>query len=378
MRSLTRRARILAPVTALVLVGGLAACSSGDGGDGGDGDVSEQQKNAEAVYDKYKTITGADREAQLLEEAIAAGGEITVYTSNSAIDDIIDGFENTYDITVNTYRATPAAFLQRFFQEQEAGYYGVDVIEDADAVLITEQGLAGTYVNDELTSTIRGFEEAQGKFIPTRGGVVVTSWNTDKVNESEIPDTLEGFTDPKWKGRLSMTDADWPWYMTLSKQWVEDGTHTQEETDEIFQTLASYSTIVPSHTLQAQLLAAGEFDIALTTFNHSVDLAADDGAPVTWKKADGSISGVAVYGPEGAVPIINAPNPAGALLFIDYMLTGAQEIMAGLHRPTSVPQADDPFDGVPMLFWDMSSYLTERDDWESKYLEFMKAGTPTS
>ncbi len=373
-RKVLAMAKPAALIAAAAMV--LTGCGPADGGT--DAGPREAEERATAVYEKYSTITGSEREAGLLADAVEAGGQITVYTSNSAIDAIIDGFEEKFpDLTVNTYRATPETFLQRFFQEQEAGYYGVDVVEDADVTLVTKEGLVGDYVNDEITSQIRGLDDVQGQFIPTRAGAFVVAWNTDAVDESEIPDDLWGFADPKWEGRLSMADADWPWYMTLSKHYIEQG-HTQEEVDELFTTLGSYSTIVPSHTLQAQLLAAGEFDIALTAFNHSVDLAAADGAPVTWKRSDGSATEPVVFHLEGAVPVINAPNPAGALLFIDYMLTGGQEIMASMFRPTSIPQGgEDLFAGVETIFVDINEYLNNREEWEPKYLEFMNAGTPT-
>jgi iron(III) transport system substrate-binding protein len=379
----TGRLRLRAPIATLAIAGVLAALTGcgpqqQSGGDGGGGEVHPQEAAATALYEEFAQISGSDREEQLLQGATDAGGQITVYTSNSAIDSIIAGFEEQYpDLTVNTYRATPETFLQRFFQEQDAGYYGVDVVEDADVTLVTKEGLSGEYINDEITSQIRGLEDVQGQFTPTRAGAFVVAWNTDAVDESEIPDTLEGFADPKWKGRLSMADADWPWYMTLSQRMVEEG-KTQEEVDELFTTLGSYSTIVPSHTLQAQLLAAGEYDVALTAFNHSVDLAAADGAPVTWKRSDGTATEPVVFHLEGAVPVINAPNPAGALLFIDYMLTGGQEIMASMFRPTAIPQGgEDLFAGLDTTFVDIDMYLNDRDEWEPKYLEFMNAGTPT-
>jgi len=373
----TRRSTRTAAAAAILLAaGGLTACGS-DGTADAEGGGDPAQDRAVAVYEEFADITGAERETKLLDAAVEAGGQITVYTSNSAIDAIIEGFEDTYpDLTVNTYRATPETFLQRFFQEQEAGYYGVDVVEDADVTLVTGAGLAGEYVNEDLTAQMRGLDEVQGQFIPTRAGAFVVAWNTDLVDESEIPDTLEGFADPKWAGQLSMADADWPWYMTLSELMVADG-KSQEEVDELFTTLGSYSTIVPSHTLQAQLLAAGEYGVALTAFNHSIDLAAADGAPVTWKRSDGSAVEPVVFHLEGAVPVINAPNPAGALLFIDYMLTGGQEIMANMFRPTSIPQGgEDLFAGIDTQFVDIDAYLNEREEWEPKYLEFMNAGSP--
>lgn len=371
--------RTLAGAVALAAL--IAACGGDDetdppGGSASGDASSEAQVLAESVYEEFAAMSGAEREQALYEGAVEAGGQITVYTSNSAIDSIIEGFQEKYeDLEVNTYRATPQAFIQRFFQEQEAGYYGVDVVEDADVTLVTDRGLAGEYVNPELTDQIRGLDDVQGQFIPTRMGAFVVSWNTDAVDESEIPDSLEGFTDPKWEGRLSIADADWPWYMALHKHMEEDG-KSHEEIVEIFETLASYSTIVPSHTLQAELLAAGEYDVALTTFNHAVNLLEADGASVTWKRSDGSAVEPIVFHQEGAVPVVNAPNPWGALLFIDYFLTGGQAIMAELFRPTSIPQGqEDLFEGLEQIFVPIDEYFNNRDQWEPEWLGFLDAGT---
>lgn len=370
------RAQVLASAIAAAAVVGACGGNETDGTDGEGEGGSEAQQQAEAVYEEFATMSGAEREQALYDGAVEAGGQLTVYTSNSAIDSIIEGFQETYDdIEVNTYRATPQAFIQRFFQEQQAGYYGVDVVEDADVTLVTEEGLAGEYVNPELTEQIRGLDDVQGQFIPTRMGAFVVSWNTDAVEESEIPDSIEGFTDPKWEGRLSIADADWPWYMALHKQLEGEG-KSHDEIVEIFQTLAGYSTIVPSHTLQAELLAAGEYDVALTTFNHAVNLLEADGAPVTWKRSDGSAVEPVVFHQEGAVPVVNAPNPWGALLFIDYLLTGGQQIMAEMFRPTSIPQGqEDLFAGLDQVFVPIEEYFNNRDQWEPEWLGFLEGGT---
>jgi iron(III) transport system substrate-binding protein len=371
----TPRLRVLlAPIAAVTTIALVSSCGAPDSGPTQSGGEAEQK--ATAVYEKYATITGDERERQLYEEAKStAGGQITIYTSNSSIDDIVAGFHAKYPgLTVNANRSEPSAFMQRFFQEQEAGHYGVDVIEDADASMITQRGLAGEYVNEPVTSQIRNLDAVQGNFIPTRGGAVVVSWNKNKVNESELPDSLEGFTDPIWKGRLSITDAEWPWYMTLSKKWQAEG-KSQEDIDKIFETLSSYSAVVNSHTLQAEMLAAGESDVALTTFNHAVDQLADEGAPVAWRLPDGKpLVEPVIFGPEGAVPIINAPNPAGALLFIDYELGEGQAIIAKGHRPTAIPQGSDPLAGVEILEWPQDEYVNNRNTWESKFSEFIKLG----
>jgi iron(III) transport system substrate-binding protein len=230
-------------------------------------------------------------------------------------------------------------------------------------------------VNDALTSQIDGFDQVKGKLVPTSGTAWVVSWNTDKVDESEIPTDFWDFADPIWAGRLSMTDADWPLYMTLSQRYVAEG-HTQDEVDELFRTLASYSTIVSGHTLQAQLLAAGEFDVALTTFDSGVDRIAATGAPITWKGEKGTVVQPVVVQLEGSVPVINAPNPAGALLWLDFELQQGQEVLASDHVYPVIPtSAGDKFGGVTTAFVDFDAYLNQRETWESAYREFLKQGT---
>jgi iron(III) transport system substrate-binding protein len=48
-------------------------------------------------------------------------------------------------------------------------------------------------------------------WFPDRMNFFVVGFNTNKVQRSEIPATYEGFTDPKWRGRIGIeaTDAEW-------------------------------------------------------------------------------------------------------------------------------------------------------------------------
>jgi iron(III) transport system substrate-binding protein len=380
MRSREGNRRRLASATACALMAAVVAagCGSENSGapasDGGGGSGLDRAKNSEqakksmAAIEKYNAMSGQERTDALM-AAAEEEGSVSLYTTNSDIDPIIGSFEDKYGIDVESYRATPETMLQRVLQEQTAGFYGADLVEDADAAVVFREGLGATYVNDELTSQMRDFNPDDG-MIPTRYGAFVVGWNTDRVKESELPDTLEGFTDPKWKGRLSMEDSDWPWYMVLHQQMTEDG-KSDAEIKKTFDTLASYSKVVASHTLQGQLLAAGEFDVALSAFNHTIDTDADEGAPVAWKRQDGSAVEPIVMQQEGVVPVKTAPHPAAALLFIDHMLTEGQKIMADLHRPTSIPTGKDPFEGFEPLFVSNDQYLDEAEKWDKEYTEFI-------
>ena len=50
----------------------------------------------------------------------------------------------------------------------------------------------------------------------TSGRVRVVVYNTDEVKESELPDTIAGYTDPRWKGKLGLapTNASFQAFVT--------------------------------------------------------------------------------------------------------------------------------------------------------------------
>jgi iron(III) transport system substrate-binding protein len=54
---------------------------------------------------------------------------VSVHTSNTDIDPLVEGFSNRDGIEVSLYRGNSESVLQRVLQEQPARYCGNDVIE---------------------------------------------------------------------------------------------------------------------------------------------------------------------------------------------------------------------------------------------------------
>ncbi len=361
---------VIAAAGALVLSACGTPNSSSNGG-GGDDPAAAAEAAAAAVYDEFGGLTGEDREAALV-EAAQAEGVVTLYTTNSNVDDIVDGFEDKYGITVETYRAGSDAMIQRLLQEQEAGFYGVDVVEDADAAIIAREGLTAEYQNAELTAAIDDFDTAGG-IVPMRKSVYTVSWNTDLIDSADIPDKLEDFADPKWEGMLSMESGDWAWYMAVTKLWQEEG-KSDEEIADIWAGIAANSSVTSGHTFQGELLGAGEFPIALSLYTRTVDRDADEGVPIAYRKSDDTVVEPTVYLYDGAMPMLRAPHPAAALLLIDYMLTDGQAILADAGWPTAIPQ-DGRLDGMTLHQVSIDDYFDEGPQWQDEYEEVIAGRT---
>src|SRR6185295_10350292 len=70
------------------------------------------------------------------------------------------------------------------------------------------------------------------------------------------------------------------------------------------------------HTLIAELMAAGEFDVALT-FSEAIERMKRKGAPVEWVKTLDPI----VVSLHPVAIAAGAPHPAAARLFVDFLLS---------------------------------------------------------
>ena len=200
----------------------------------------DERGTAADTYDEFNAMSGQERHDALV-AAAQEEGVVVFYTASSGMEPIIEAFSDTYDIDVDYFRGNSDTVTQRLTQEYAAGFYGVDVFDDAEAFAMADQGMTYEYVNPELTDPIPGYDPAT-HVAATRLSVYTQAWNTDLVDESEIPATIDGFTDPKWEGRLGLDPRDWVWYVGVSKYYIEEEGWTQEEVDEMFRTLAGYST----------------------------------------------------------------------------------------------------------------------------------------
>ncbi|MGH8913398.1 MAG: extracellular solute-binding protein [Acidimicrobiia bacterium] len=395
----TRILRFLALTLVLSLI--LVACGGAEGGestttaDGGDdttttageegGDTTTtaaaeepdtERGTAADTFDMYNAMSGQERHDALV-AAAQEEGSLVFYTASSGMDPVLGAFEDAYDIPVDLFTGQSDTVIQRLLQEYEAGFYGVDVFDDAEAYYVASQGMTHEYLNPEMTDGIPGYDPAT-HVAATRLSVYTQAWNTDLISDDEIPATIDGFTDPSFAGQMAMDPRDWVWYVGLSDYYINEQGWTQEEVDEMIATLAGASTYHEGHTVQAQLLLAGEFPVSLSVYTQSVDreIEADPEAPIAWRKEDGSWIEPLIFFPQGATLMKNAPHPAAAMLFVDFLLSEGQTILATEDRtPTAVSQPGGPLDGIPneaLHQVSMDVYLNQRDEWATRYDELLR------
>jgi iron(III) transport system substrate-binding protein len=355
-------------VASMALV--LAACG-GSPTAGNGGSSAPAASDAQQVYDQINGMSGEERTNTLLGLA-KKEGELSLYTSNTDMDDVVKAFEDKYQIKVNTYRANSETVLQRILQESSAHFQGADLVETNAGELndMQQQQLLAPYTG-ALRDKVRPEGQKDG-WTADRFNAFVVGWNTDKVPAASQPKSLKELAEPQWKGRVGLEIGDVDWYAAMVTYYKSQGMSDQE-VDDFFHKLAANSKIAKGHTVMGELLAAGQFAVAPSIYSHTVSNAAEKGAPVTWK-ANGKPVEPVVLRPNGAGLMKTAKHPAVAMLFFDFLLTDGQEAIAGANRIGAIPTAQDPLAGVQTVSVPEDELLNNAQKWNDAYKNVTDAG----
>lgn len=374
MQSWTSGRTFKCTAAAAAIAFGVAACGGSPTSDKAKQDAAPAQTPAEQLYAEIGPLTGQERRDRLVELA-SAEGALDFYTSyNTKIAEVlVEAFEDAFaDVSVSVYRASSEAVRTRIEQEQEAKFAGNDIVETnaSEMFILAQQDRFADYVGPR-----RELLPAEGRFegwTADRLNLFAPAWNTNKVKPGEQPMKWEDLADPKWNGRMSLELTDDDWYLTLYGYFLEQG-KSEAEVEKLFADMADGAKIVKGHTVQRELLSAGEFDMI--------------GAQTTYITLQGKKKGAPVETQPFVEPVFSRPNgfglmktannPAAAMLFADWLLEEGQVILAEEGLTPAIPQGDDdPLKGVELLPVDLDKLINENDKWTKKYEQLVTGAAP--
>lgn len=350
----------------------VAGCSPG-AADGPVANAGNPQHTT--VFTGYDGLTGPDRTAKLLADAKAAGGELDLYTSNTDIQDLVDGFEKTYPgVKVNAFRANSETVLQRIEQEAGARKTANDVVDTDDTELdaLSHDGVLAAY-NGPAKASLRQ-DAVFGDWQADRFNGFVAGWNTSLVPAGQAPKRFTDLAGPQWKGKIALEVGDWEWYAAMHIYLTDVRKMPAAEVDRIFEQVVANAKVTKGHTAQGQLLSAGQFALACSIYTHTVDNAADKGAPVSWHPVVDPI----ILRPNGLGLMAQAPHPAAALLWADWVLGPGQQLIAKDHRIPAVQNVPGYVNPVPAgapVYAVPGEVLRDSQSWNKSYDDLLR-GVP--
>jgi iron(III) transport system substrate-binding protein len=271
------------------------------------------------------TYQGSDREKLLIDGA-KREGQFTLYTSHTWFRTFVKEFEKKYPfIRASEWRNDSKNVIRKVLEEAKAGRLLADAVETtADGMgVMRREGLFREFYSPEA----RHYPEElkpRGKsgffHLPDRETYNSLGFNTKIVPSETAPRTLGDLLDPKWKGKMAITNT------TTGIRWVGNALETmgREYLQKMAEQEISVQDMAPAALIN--LVASGEIPLSPTIFDANVTIAKKKGAPVEWRPLEPVVTTV------GSIALLSkAANPHTALLFIDYLLSkeGQQLIMKG-------------------------------------------------
>jgi iron(III) transport system substrate-binding protein len=366
--SLRRPASVLAAGVAVALA--VTSCGGSPTGGGSNAGGDSGPTAAEKVYAEIGGLSGKERREKLVELA-EKEGTLDLYTSmtSDVATAVTDAFGEAFDIDVNVYRAGSETVLQRILQEHGAKFQGNDLVETnaTELFALNKEGVLAEYKGPR-----RDIVPEAGRFdgwTATRFNLFAPSWNTKLVPPGQQPKTWEELADPKWDGKLSMEVADYDWYLTLHGYWKKQG-KSDADIDKIFADMAKGAKIVRGHTVQSELLSAGQFSVVASNYSYIVQRAKAKGAPVDYLPFVQPV----IARPNGFGLSKSAKHPAAAMLFADWLLEEGQKLLTEEGLTAAIVEGDDPLKGLEVIPVDVKTLLEQGDEWNKRYEKVVSGG----
>lgn len=275
---------------------------------------AESASTVEALYSEINELPAAQRQKRL-EDGARKEGVFKFYgVSNAALlGAYSNGFMKRYPfIKAEYWRGSGNKLVFRALTEHRTGQLDTDavLVGSENVTALKRAGLWIRYHSPESEHFPKQYTDKDGYWHADSLGIATLAYNTRLVKREEAPKGYGDLFDARLKGSLSIDMEPERALMGWLTAWGEPRTRA------FVGGLIKHGAVVRrGHTLQAQLLCAGEFKVAVEIYPDAILRMKQDGCPAA----------IAFPNPTpghfgGAIGIyVNTPRPHAAALFIDFM-----------------------------------------------------------
>jgi len=295
---------------------------------------------AETVESKLavlEKLPPQERQQSLLEGAKSEGeGVIYANMDVAAMKPLTDGFSRKYPgVKATSTHFSGASIITRIDSEGRAGKPLSDVVLSGQlgVLALIDKKVAARYRSPEREFYREGFKDKEGRWTAYMTNVMVSAYNTRQVKKEETPRVLEDLLKPRWKGKLTMDSQSYVWFGTILQYLGEEaGLRFMKRLNE--QNISHQR----GRRLMTQLVAAGEFAMAVETNLNSVLSLSKQGAPLWFAPMQPLF-----LSPSLVFLSSNASHPYAGALFIDYLLSEeGQKIIVTTNRTPAHAKVKSP------------------------------------
>ena len=266
-----------------------------------------------------KVIVSAETESA----GSKGSGELVVYSGRkeSLIGPIIEQFKEATGIDVKVKYGKTGEIAATILEEGDKSPADVFFAQDPGGLGAVANADMFKALPDSIIGKVPSWAiSGKSLWVGISGRARAVVYNTKNVDPAELPTTLEGFTDPKWKGRIGWPPTNGSFQAMVTAMRVKWG---EEKTREWLKGIQANEPIVyPKNTPTVAAAGTGEIDVGFVNHYYLYRFLASEGdefgARNHYLKGDGPGSLVLLA---GAGILKTGKNQDNAEKFLSFMLS---------------------------------------------------------
>ncbi len=322
-------------------------------------------RNWALLFMSLLSVAAEAQEGELISGAKAEGRVVWYSGSNLGMAQAVSkAFEKKYPfIKVDLIRSSDERMLNRITTEKQAGKILFDVVNSQLLPMMYRSSVVTPYRAPGVEAIDAKYKDPGGYWVGLHINYFALGYNSKMVSKEQAPRDWADLGDSKWKGKIGMDPEEYDWLGGMMEYLGE------EKVRKLLSTVAQQEIHWhKGHTQVAQLMAAGEFPLALT-YAHRIEDMKKLGAPLDWVRTTKPI----VTGVSKVALSAAPPHPHGARLLVNFLTSkeGQIEVYKNGNTPVypGILPKDSPLDPIhliihpvaPKITLDLNRYAREFD-----------------
>ena len=249
-------------------------------------------------------------------------GSLVIYSGRDEefVGTLFEDFTADTGIEVEVRYGDSAELAATLLEEGDSSPADVFFSQDAGSLgAVAETGLFAPIDAETVERVEPRFRSDEGTWVGTSGRGRVAVYNTETVDAAELPESIEGFTDPAWQGRIGLPPTNSSFQAHVAAMIETEG---EGWTRDLLEGLVANDPVYyEDNGATTRAVAAGEIEVGLVNHYYLYEVEAEDGDLPLANHYFGAGDPGAFVNSAGVGILASSENPEGAAAFADY-LTG--------------------------------------------------------
>lgn len=286
-------------------------------------------------------------------------GAIVLYSGRDEelVGPIIEAFEDKSGIEVEVRPGDTTELAAQLLEEGDSTKADVFLSQDAGALGALAEADAFAELPDDLAGAVpAAFTSTDNTWVGVTGRARVFAYDPRDVEEADLPETVEGFVEPRWRGQVAIapTNASFQAFVTALR--VTEG---EDVAEDFLQGLVDNDAqVYESNGDILDAIEAGQVDVGLINHYYLYELAAEIGADKVTTKLKFAEPGTAgaLVNVSGAGILAGAQGDEDAEELVRYLVSKEAQtafaeqtfeypLVEGVPGPEGLPELSELADG---------------------------------